>query len=205
MIRRLALILLLAIAGSAASLELRSAPSLPAEVLELAEQALSDWRAAGVDVDAVEAEVLLSIGASERFGPDVLLWVIARGVSAEGVRRFEVLIAPGAERLRAALIPALGVVLGGSLGEGALNPVLDRQEVRRPSEEDGGRIERVRTAVAGDINGDGVVDFEDLLLLAASFGQRGINNPADLNGDGVVDEQDLELLRELYSFTPPAP
>jgi hypothetical protein len=206
MLRRLTLVVLVLLGmGVATALEVVLAPTLPAEVPDLIEQALGDWRAAGVDVDAVEASLSVRVGAAERFGPDVMVWVVARGASDDGVRRFELLIAPEAQRLRAALSPALGVVLGGELGEGALNPVLDREEARRPTEQDGNRIERLRTAILGDINGDGLVDFNDLLLLAASFGQRGINNPADLNSDGTVDAQDLELLRQRYTFTPPAP
>ena len=50
---------------------------------------------------------------------------------------------------------------------------------------------------ATDVNRDGVVDVLDLVLVAAHFGQRGLNG-ADLNGDGVVNLQDLELVAEAF-------
>ena len=42
------------------------------------------------------------------------------------------------------------------------------------------------------MNGDGVVNIQDLVLIASSFGQTG-QNPADVNGDGAVNIQDLVL------------
>jgi hypothetical protein len=49
---------------------------------------------------------------------------------------------------------------------------------------------------AGDLNGDGVVDVSDLLILLAAWGPcpRSGNCPADLNGDGAVDVSDLLIL-----------
>ena len=44
--------------------------------------------------------------------------------------------------------------------------------------------------VVGDINGDGVVNIQDLVLVANAFGQTG-QQAADVNGDGVVNIQDL--------------
>ena len=41
-----------------------------------------------------------------------------------------------------------------------------------------------------DVNGDGVEDIQDLVLVAANFGQTG-PNAADVNNDGVVDAADL--------------
>jgi hypothetical protein len=46
----------------------------------------------------------------------------------------------------------------------------------------------------GDLNGDGVVDVLDLLILLAAWGDCGDECPADLNGDGVVDVSDLLIL-----------
>ena len=42
------------------------------------------------------------------------------------------------------------------------------------------------TEVLGDLNGDGIVNIQDVVLIAASFGTAG-ENGADLNGDGVVN------------------
>ena len=44
--------------------------------------------------------------------------------------------------------------------------------------------------LAEDVNGDGTVNIQDLVLVAANLGQSG-NNPADVNGDGTVNIQDL--------------
>ena len=41
-----------------------------------------------------------------------------------------------------------------------------------------------------DINGDGLVNIQDLVFVAAHLGQTAPNT-ADVNGDGVVNIQDL--------------
>ena len=41
-----------------------------------------------------------------------------------------------------------------------------------------------------DVNGDGVVNIQDLVAVAAAFGETG-ETPADVNGDGRVNIQDL--------------
>jgi hypothetical protein len=45
--------------------------------------------------------------------------------------------------------------------------------------------------VPGDLNGDGVVDVNDLLIIIADWGPCSGECPADLNGDGVVSVGDI--------------
>ena len=59
--------------------------------------------------------------------------------------------------------------------------------------------------VAEDINGDGVVNIQDLTLVAAQFGQTGEDIAADVNGDGVVDIQDLVLVTAAFGEAAAAP
>jgi len=51
-------------------------------------------------------------------------------------------------------------------------------------------------SVPGDLNGDGVVNVSDLLLLLGEWGTCADPNdcPADLNDDGVVNVSDLLIL-----------
>ena len=63
-----------------------------------------------------------------------------------------------------------------------------------------------------DVNRDGVVTIDDLILVATKFGQSGIGNSADVNSDGVIDVKDILLVAatlkndngapSIYSFTP---
>lgn len=56
----------------------------------------------------------------------------------------------------------------------------------------------VSEIVSTDVNGDGVVNIQDLVLVAAGFGQTG-QNAADVNGDGIVNIQDLVLVTGAFS------
>ena len=55
-----------------------------------------------------------------------------------------------------------------------------------------------------DVNGDGVVNIQDLVTVAAAFGAAG-NTPADVNGDGVVNIQDLVAVAAAFGNTAAAP
>ena len=55
--------------------------------------------------------------------------------------------------------------------------------------------------IPGDVNGDGIVNTEDLLLLLAAWGEcQGC--PEDLNGDGVVNTTDLLALLAAWGECP---
>ena len=47
--------------------------------------------------------------------------------------------------------------------------------------------------LATDVNGDGIVNIQDLVLVSSNFGKTG-QNSADVNGDGIVNISDLVLV-----------
>ena len=55
-----------------------------------------------------------------------------------------------------------------------------------------------------DVNGDGVVNIQDLVLVASRFGETG-ENAADVNGDGVVNIQDLVKVAGAFGNAAAAP
>ena len=62
--------------------------------------------------------------------------------------------------------------------------------------------------IAEDVNADGVVDVEDLILVAASLGTtppKDVIPNTDVNGDGVVNSDDLALVMAALENTPTAP
>ena len=56
----------------------------------------------------------------------------------------------------------------------------------------------------GDVNADGVVNIQDLVLVASSFGETG-ENSADINADGVVNIADLVLVAGALGAAAAAP
>ena len=56
----------------------------------------------------------------------------------------------------------------------------------------------------GDVNADGVVNIQDLVLVASSFGETG-ENSAEINADGVVNIADLVLVAGALGATAAAP
>ena len=58
--------------------------------------------------------------------------------------------------------------------------------------------------LVGDVNNDGVVNIQDLVLVGANFGKTG-ENPAVVNGDGVVNIVDLVVKVAQCVWEPPPP
>ncbi len=58
--------------------------------------------------------------------------------------------------------------------------------------------------LVADVNGDGVVNVQDLVLVAGQFGKTG-EHVADVNGDGVVNIQDLVLVAGAFGAGAAAP
>ena len=71
-----------------------------------------------------------------------------------------------------------------------------------PSQPDMSADEPVQ--LVGDLNADGVVNIQDLVLVASQFGQTG-QHAADINEDGVVNIQDLVLMAGALNTTVSAP
>ena len=63
---------------------------------------------------------------------------------------------------------------------------------------------RVSEQLKEDINGDGFINIQDLVMIAAQFGQTG-ENRADVNEDGVVNVQDLVLVAAAFNNVPATP
>ncbi len=61
-----------------------------------------------------------------------------------------------------------------------------------------------QTQLKGDVNGDGIVNIQDLVLVASNLGKTG-QNAADINGDGVVNIQDLVLVAGALGSSAAAP
>ena len=58
--------------------------------------------------------------------------------------------------------------------------------------------------LVADVNSDGIVNIQDLVLVAGQFGKTG-KNSADVNGDGVVNIQDLVLVAGAFGEGAAAP
>ena len=83
-----------------------------------------------------------------------------------------------------------------------LFPCIENGTVGDDTMEDGAVIESVYRAE--DINDDGVVNIQDLVLVSANFG-RTRESKADVNGDGVVDIVDLVKVAAALGNTADAP
>ena len=82
--------------------------------------------------------------------------------------------------VKASTLTLSDVVFSNSAGKGFV-PQVENAQITEP------------TGLKGDVNGDGVVNIQDLVLVASNLGQAG-QNPADVNSDGLVNIQDLVLV-----------
>ena len=83
-------------------------------------------------------------------------------------------------RIKASTLTLSDMLLANSQGNTFL-PQAEAGEITEPEK------------IKGDVTGDGVVNIQDLVLVASSFGQTG-ENDADVNADGVVNITDLVLV-----------
>lgn len=167
--------------------------------------AFMDWLDAGVDAVPVEQDPAVNLfrfAQPNLLGPDTLTLTLQR---PESQPQLEILVHPDLYRdYPAVLQHEAGLLLGlSALPEGVMQPGQVPGAPATLTAEEAGLVRSAATAVPGDLTGDGIVDFYDLLELAAQYGRRGINLSADLNGDGVVTEEDLVQLRSLYELLPP--
>lgn len=93
--------------------------------------------------------------------------------------------------VKASALMLTDVLLTNSAGE-AFVPTLKNAEITETQQ------------FKGDVNGDGIVNIQDLVLFASNLGQTG-TNAADVNGDGIVNIQDLVLVASALGSSAAAP
>ncbi|TVQ32690.1 MAG: hypothetical protein EA376_04815 [Phycisphaeraceae bacterium] len=103
----------------------------------------------------------------------------------------------GGPTMTHALLKGSIAIDAGDCADGEVD--VDQRGVSRPQGMgcDIGAYEREVDGVPGDVNGDGVVNAQDLGILLGSWGfcpEPPASCPADINGDGVVNAQDLGIL-----------
>jgi len=165
--------------------------------------ALELWSELGVSLDVSFDEGAadrIRIGDRALLGPDVL--ALSRRVA--GVDGIEILLAPGAEGRRTDVLAyELGRLAGLATGNrGFRAGVFPPSDTLAPSTEDAAQLLSALTNVPEDLNGDGVVDFYDFVLLGQTYGRVGTRVLGDLDGSGEVDDADVALLQERYTFQP---
>ena len=81
---------------------------------------------------------------------------------------------------------------GGTLASGSRDGIVFLWSVT-PRSVETEPVTRPSTQAVEDVNADGVVNIQDLVLVASNFGETG-ENIADVNGDGVVNIEDLVIV-----------
>ncbi|MDR9391021.1 MAG: hypothetical protein RI554_03230, partial [Trueperaceae bacterium] len=169
------------------------------------DEAVEAWRSVGVPltlVDDDDAVDRVRVGDADRFGPDALAF--SRRVAGEpGV---EILVRPGAEGRRSDVLAyELGRWLGLEVAErGFRSGRVPDEAPSPPLPSDGDALLAALASAPEDLDGDGDVDFYDLVRLAAAYGEVGTRVAADVDGSGEVDDDDVERLRARYTFLPPS-
>ena len=82
--------------------------------------------------------------------------------------------------VKASTLTLSDVLLTNSAGE-AFVPTVENSEITETPQ------------LKEDVNGDGIVNIQDLVLVASNLGKTG-KNASDINGDGIVNIQDLVLV-----------
>ena len=82
--------------------------------------------------------------------------------------------------------------------------LIDPDGKRWEATTESGEVIEPPVKIVGDVDHDGVVDIQDLVIVGARFGQRG-QNSADINGDGLVDIVDLVLVAGAFTEEAAAP
>lgn len=160
--------------------------------------------------DAVDLSLVSRPGSADlvRYGPDGLFGsdtFSLTTVASDGA--VTVYVSPTAGSFAtAALVHELGVLIGlREGGTGVMASALTGSDIT-PTAAEVEELVQLSLYQPADLTRDGVVDFADLLELAARYGERGVNLPGDIDGDGTVDDADLDLLEQSYRFSPlPAP
>ena len=80
----------------------------------------------------------------------------------------------------------------------------NKGDIFSPRVEGGQVVEPTKLVLAEDINNDGVVNIQDLVLVASNFGKTG-QNAADVNKDEIVDIRDLVKVAGAFGNTTAAP
>ena len=93
--------------------------------------------------------------------------------------------------VKASTLTLSDVLLTNSVGE-AFVPKVENVEITES------------TQLKGDVNGDGIVNIQDLVLVAGKLGQT-VTNSADINDDGLVNIQDLVLVAGALGTSAAAP
>ncbi len=161
------------------------------------------WREAGAPLQVAFDETAsdrIEVGDASLFGPDALS-LSRRSAGAEGI---EILLRPGSEGRR---LDVLAYELGRLAGmtatpRGFRSGRMPATPSDAPSADDAASFVATLTAIPEDVNGDGLVDFYDLVAISRAFGTVGTRVAGDLDGSGEVDDADIERLRAAYEFLP---